>query len=67
VNRISQITVEDSEMGDWIDPDEIERDDEFEDWMHQHKTLVEQYDPFADADEHASRISIESKRRYTDY
>jgi hypothetical protein len=67
VHRISQITVEDSAMGDWIDPDAMERDDEFEDWTYQHKALVEQYNPFTEAEEHASRISMESKRRYTDY
>jgi hypothetical protein len=67
VNRRSDVTMRDSEMGDWIDPDEVKREQEFEDWLLHEKTFVEEWDPLLEAEKRASVFSVQSKRRYSDY
>jgi hypothetical protein len=76
--RTSGIASCDSELGDWNSPRESgdedphgdggeEVDQEFRDWANQHKMLVEQYDPLADASKRASIFSRRSKQSYSDY
>lgn len=76
--RTSGIASCDSELGDWNSPRESgdedphgdggeEVDQEFKDWANQHKMLVEQYDPLADASKRASIFSRRSKQSYSDY
>ncbi|KAH6858935.1 hypothetical protein BKA58DRAFT_449293 [Alternaria rosae] len=55
-----------SEMGDWIDPDEQKREQEFEDWI-VHNRLFVQAEGLNEADKRVSRVSVMSKRRYNDY
>ena len=55
-----------SEMGDWIDPDEEKREQEFEDWIVHNRLLVDG-EGLNEADKRASRVSVLSKRRYSDY
>jgi len=66
VNRMSDTTMEGSEMGDWIDPDEERREQEFEDWIVHNRLFVEG-EGLDGASRRVSRVSALSKRRYSDY
>ena len=69
VNRMSDTTnttMEGSEMGDWIDPDEERREQEFEDWIVHNRLFVEG-EGLDVASRRVSRVSALSKRRYSDY
>ncbi|KAI4930748.1 uncharacterized protein J4E92_004580 [Alternaria infectoria] len=69
VNRMSDTTnttMEGSEMGDWIDPDEERREQEFEDWIVHNRLFVEG-EGLDLASRRVSRVSALSKRRYSDY
>ncbi|KAI4959209.1 hypothetical protein J4E86_002931 [Alternaria arbusti] len=66
VNRMSDTTMEGSEMGDWIDPDEETREQEFEDWIVHNRLFVEG-EGLDEASRRVSRVSALSKRRYSDY
>ncbi|KAI4693549.1 uncharacterized protein J4E88_001922, partial [Alternaria novae-zelandiae] len=69
VNRMSDTTtttMEGSEMGDWIDPDEERREQEFEDWIVHNRLFVEG-EGLDEASRRVSRVSAVSKRRYSDY
>ncbi|KAI4917777.1 hypothetical protein J4E85_009869 [Alternaria conjuncta] len=70
VNRMSDTTTNTtmggSEMGDWIDPDEETREQEFEDWIVHNRLFVEG-EGLDGASRRVSRVSAVSKRRYSDY
>ncbi|KAI4711196.1 hypothetical protein J4E89_003761 [Alternaria sp. Ai002NY15] len=69
VNRMSDTTnttMEGSEMGDWIDPDDETREQEFEDWIVHNRLFVEG-EGLDVASRRVSRVSALSKRRYSDY
>jgi len=53
-------------MGDWIDPDEEKREQEFEDWIVHNRLFVEG-EGLDVGSRRVSRVSALSKRRYSDY